>query len=532
MTEPRSGDGGTGSGNPRRPSGDQGRGGGKPASSPGPAAAAERIPGAALLAYVQGRRWFGAKGGAPTAARVAHALQLPWADGAFAILRIDVELASGTQQYQLPVAARAAAPAGVMAIAQLDGLALYDATEDPGFRRELASAFARGCVVEYDGGRWVVEPAGTTPLVLPPDAGSTLGSAEQSNTSIRFGTSAILKLFRRLEPGMHPDVEITEFLTIEQRFPNTPVLFGTMRWEDRDGTTVGGMLQELVAGATDAWAYVLEVGRPYVTAVRDRTIENAFARDAAQLGRVTRAMHDALAADPTHPAFAPEPAEEEELQDWGERAEQQVDAAVDLLERQLAAGRVPRERVEEAKAVIRRRDHYLDLVDEAVEEVDEDAGACIRHHGDYHLGQVLRTAAGEFMIIDFEGEPARPLEERRRRHSALRDVAGMLRSFEYAAATLAVEARASGPSALDPGTVEVRAGLWERDARRHFLDGYFGSEVPAFLPRARANADRLLMLFEIEKVFYELAYELNNRPDWVGIPLRGIAKLTTVRSER
>jgi maltose alpha-D-glucosyltransferase/alpha-amylase len=138
---------------------------------------------------------------------------------------------------------------------------------------------------------------------------------------------------------------------------------------------------------------------------------------------------------------------------------------------------------------------------------------------------VLRTAAGEFMIIDFEGEPARALVERRRKQSALRDVAGMLRSFSYAAATLAAEAR-QGKGALDPGTVEVRAGRWERDARKAFLDAYFGAGPARFLPRDPENARRLLALFEIEKVFYELGYELNNRPDWVAIPLRGIARLT------
>lgn len=495
--------------------------------NPMPAAEAARsLESDALLRYVQARRWFGAKGGAPTAVRVAHAVALPWEDGAFALLRIEVDTASGVQHYQLPIAARATPPSGSTAIATVGALTLFDATEDPVFRQELATAFAHGCVVEYDGGRWVVERAGDRPLMLPPGAEISLGSAEQSNTSMRLGALAILKLFRKLEPGEHPDVEITEFLTVRQGFQHTPVLLGTMRWEDAQGTTVGGMLQELVRGAADAWEHALATGRPYFTAPRDSTPEDTFAADAAQLGRVTRAMHEALSRDDSSPAFAPEPAEEEDLQDWAERAEQQVGQAIDLLERQLAAGRVKADRAEEAKVVVRRREHYLELIHEIVETVDEDAGRCIRHHGDFHLGQVLRTAAGEFMIIDFEGEPARPLDERRRKQSALRDVAGMLRSFSYAAATLAAEARGDGPSALDPATVELRAGRWERDAREAFLAGYFAGAAADFLPRDPANARRLLALFEIEKVFYELSYELNNRPDWVGIPLRGVARLT------
>ena len=487
---------------------------------------ARQVGSDALLAYIRTRRWFGAKGGAPTAVRVAHALALPWADGAFALLRLEVDTSSGVQRYQLPVAARVSVPAGVQSIASVDGLTLFDASEDADFRHELANAFARGCTVEYDGGRWIVEPAGDTPMVLPPGTEIALGSAEQSNTSMRLGTSAILKIFRKLDAGEHPDVEITRFLTIARGFPNTPVLLGTMRWEDGGVSTVGGMMQELVPGATDAWAHALEVGRSFFMAPRDRTPPNAFAADAAQLGRVTRAMHEALAGDHDDAAFAPEPVEEEELQDWSEATERQISDAVDLLERQITSGNVKGDRLEEAKVIVRRRDHYLDLIEEIVEEVDEDGGLAIRHHGDYHLGQVLRTAAGEFMVIDFEGEPARPLEERRRRHSALRDVAGMLRSFSYAAATLVAEARA-GSAGIDPGTLELRSGRWERDARQSFLDGYFGGAAAGFLPKASANSRRLLSLFEIEKVFYELAYELNNRPDWVAIPLRGIARLTT-----
>jgi trehalose synthase-fused probable maltokinase len=143
----------------------------------------------------------------------------------------------------------------------------------------------------------------------------------------------------------------------------------------------------------------------------------------------------------------------------------------------------------------------------------------IRHHGDYHLGQVLRTEDGDFQIIDFEGEPARPLAERRERSSALRDVAGMLRSFAYAAATLAAEQQSSGEVAAR------RASEWERGARDAFLDGYQGGGNCAYLPSTPRKVDAVRELFETEKVFYELSYELNNRPAWVWIPLAGISAL-------
>ena len=174
---------------------------------------------------------------------------------------------------------------------------------------------------------------------------------------------------------------------------------------------------------------------------------------------------------------------------------------------------------------MRRADHYLNVVDEIVSTLHGDAGLAIRIHGDYHLGQVLRTARDDFMIIDFEGEPARSLAERRAKASPLRDVAGMLRSFAYASATLGTEAKG-----LDQGTREVRIGRWERDTRDAFLRGYLSSDdrgAPqrGILPDNTDHTRALLRLFELEKVFYELSYELNNRPDWAWIPMRGIAKL-------
>ena len=157
-------------------------------------------------------------------------------------------------------------------------------------------------------------------------------------------------------------------------------------------------------------------------------------------------------------------------------------------------------------------------------EIGDDVGRRIRHHGDYHLGQVLQAADGEFMVIDFEGEPARPLAERRAKHSALRDVAGMMRSFAYAAATCAEEARPE----LGDRDARARARRWERELRDAFMRGYLpeGREHPSFLPQARARLDVLLTLFETEKVLYELTYELNNRPTWLWIPLRGLIGMT------
>jgi maltose alpha-D-glucosyltransferase/alpha-amylase len=173
-----------------------------------------------------------------------------------------------------------------------------------------------------------------------------------------------------------------------------------------------------------------------------------------------------------------------------------------------------------ADAVLRRRTELLGDLDALADAVGSHPGERIRHHGDYHLGQVLKGADGRFMIIDFEGEPARLLAERRAPHSALRDVAGMLRSFAYAAASAAMETGGVGASA----DVERRSARWEREARDAFLAGYQAAGPAAFLPADPDAVAPLVTLFELEKVFYELAYELNNRPDWIWIPLRGIGR--------
>jgi maltose alpha-D-glucosyltransferase/alpha-amylase len=259
---------------------------------------------------------------------------------------------------------------------------------------------------------------------------------------------------------------------------------------------------------------------------------NDFLVDAERLGIVTRAMHDSLATGTTD-AFRPERITEEDVHRWARRAKEQIVDALAVLSRAIDTGTLAHERAAEAKALVGRREHYLAFVDETARSVGSDAGYRLRTHGDYHLGQVLRTASGDFMIIDFEGEPARPITERREKVSPLRDVAGMLRSFAYAAATLGGESKG-----LDLTTREIRVGRWERDARDAFLRGYQipggGSERAArtspvhALPGNPEKLRALLTLFETEKAFYELVYELNNRPTWAWVPLRGIAKLLAV----
>jgi len=484
----------------------------------------------ALIAFLTPRRWFGAKARKPSSARFRDAIRLPWENGRYAIARLEVTTGSGeTKQYQVPLCVRSddeigdAPPKSVIArVVAGDGEGLlFDAVEDGGFLRALAEAFARGGSFGAEAGKWIVEPLSAKSFVVPPNAELKVGSAEQSNTSLIIGEQAILKLFRRLEEGENPDVELTRFLTIEAKFAHTPTLLGVIHFEEGGATSVAGMLQEFLPKSVDAWSYALDRGKPYFQAAKDKDVANTFLSDAEKLGVVTRAMHEALATGQSA-NLAAEPVRKEELQRWASRARDWVRDGLSLLQRQLRANALPKPRAAEAEALATRTERYLGVVDEIVNSVSGDAGLATRIHGDYHLGQVLRTARDDFMIIDFEGEPARSLPERREKASPLRDVAGMLRSFAYAAATLGTDARA-----LDLATRELRVGRWERDVREAFLHGYLRDEgkTRGILPSDAEHTRALIRLFETEKAFYELMYELNNRPDWVWIPMRGIAKL-------
>ncbi len=489
------------------------------------------------VAFLRGRRWFGSKATVKSA-RVRDVIELPWegggSDGQYAVVRLDVETDAGRDLYQVPLQHAS------------DGI--RPAEENPVFLRHLASALARGGSYGDAGGvRWVIAPESEQGLVVPVDAPVRVATGEQSNTSIMFDDEGILKLFRRLETaggGEHPDIELTRYLTVDAGFAHTPTLLGTIRFEETGmPPMMAGMLQEYLPDSQDAWTYALERARSYFAGAPDAP--NDFTVDARRLGAITREMHDLLARAPG--ALAAEATTAADVERWADGAREWVRRATAVLARQLEQERAgrgagwSRKQVAEAEVLARRRDDYLRFVDELARDSvaaegearpgrgDGGAGGQgepkIRIHGDYHLGQVLRTAGKDYVIIDFEGEPARPLAERREKTSPMRDVAGMLRSFAYAAAATQTAVSDARGGEVDP-ELEIRAARWERDVRAAFLAGYLGTDDAGAAPAgARAGASRLVSLFETEKVFYELTYELNNRPDWVWIPMRGISKL-------
>jgi len=478
-----------------------------------------KIGDAELREFLKAQRWFGDKGRELKRVQVTDTIPVQWpeTDKKFAVARVAVTTDAGTTHYQLFLSD------GVSGA----GVPLQDALLDDDFRHGLAHAFARGETFAAGRARWIVQSESDRPLVVPASEEIRLASAEQSNSSLIIGNEAIVKLFRKLQRGVHPDVEVTRFLTVERRFLHTPVLLGTIHFADDEGVAVAGMLMELVPGAMDAWRYALDCSRGYFEAPAGEDLPIPFEDESRALGKVTRAMHEALASGDPGSDFERASAEDGDVARWAAGARRTIASACDAAQRALDGRRLPGDRIADAQAIVDRRRAYLTRAEQLAADVNDDAGSNTRTHGDYHLGQVLRSSAHQFLVIDFEGEPMRSLEERRERNSPLRDVAGMMRSLAYVAAVGSGLADLSAGDWRSRPIRESRARRWEECARSSFFQGYFGGDAATrdLLPRSPNNAGRLIALFEAEKAFYELQYELDHRPGWAWIPMRGIAQL-------
>lgn len=305
---------------------------------------------------------------------------------------------------------------------------------------------------------------------------------EQSNTSVVLGERLILKLYRRLEQGENPDLEVGAFLT-DAGFADTPAVVGALRYRAGAGEpAVAAMLQAFVPSRGDAWAAMLEALQT------DPAQATALAAD---VGGLTARMHAALASRPDEPAFPSRPAAVAETGAWRASAERQLAQAVESVSGEEHA------RVVAIAPAVRAR--FADAFGAATASVPVS-----RIHGDYHLGQLLARADGGLSVIDFEGEPARPLAERRQPGSPMRDVAGMLRSLDYAARTVE---RAHG----------LAADAWLAVAREAFLGAH---------GRIGPTESALLAAFELEKACYEVRYEAANRPGWLWLPLEAMERLS------
>jgi len=481
------------------------------------AAALERAVAAELPAALPRLRWFGAKGRTITGARVRDCGEL--GESAWLVL-VDVTFAQGPDEtYAVPLILddAAAAPGGLSLAVDLDGqrIRAADAFDNPGFCVELLSGFERESTrTTARGGSVRFAHTDRFPRLAGASIAPRRLTGEQSNTSVVYGELLIVKALRKVQPGPNLDYEVGEFLTFRARFPHVPALAGAIEHVSATGeTTTVAMLQRYVPSRGDGWRWALgELGRlPPERA--DEASEPVF-HDLFGLGAVTAALHGALASDSSDPVFAPEPLTVDDAKAAGERVAQDVRRTCGALRTRLAT--LPSAVAADARALLagaptlieRARDLHLLAAEQC---------AKIRVHGDYHLGQTLRTDTG-FVILDFEGEPARPVAERRQKQCVLVDVAGMLRSLDYAVHT-----------ALSPaGEPSPEGERWVRRANAAFLEGYLDEigRVPVrLLPASPPAFSRALAVFELDRALYEVRYELDNRPTWLGIPLRGLARL-------
>ncbi len=452
-----------------------------------------------LAAWLEQQRWYASKSRHVTGLEIDECIVLTESP-ALLVALVQARFASGSHElYQLPLTLLPRGQVGARPVVTgaQDGCAV-DAVADPELLRDLLRHMNDEQTVETECGTFTfhhVDGSGALPVDRP---ARPIG-VEQSNSSTVFGDRTVLKVFRRLEPGINPELELLQYLT-DHDFPHIAPLQGWYDYDGRSFSTTLGVAQRFFPDAIGGWELAL---------ARITSDPEGFLAELGSLGEVTARLHNCLACDATDPAFAPEEPSAESMS--------LLTATIDEDVERIFTRLPDDERV--APIAGRGQDVREQMSQRAQTGV---GGRAIRTHGDYHLGQTLhlpnggpghRAGGSEWVIIDFEGEPARPLFERRQKRSPLRDVAGMLRSFAYAASASEIMRGQSAPA------------HFEQRARNIFLEHYFSTIDPALLPGGEPAIWALLSIFELEKAVYELQYELDNRPDWLPIPVAGIVRL-------
>ena len=530
----------------------------------------ERLSDQVLPDYLARVRWFRAK--ARTVRKISLVDTVPLkADGReFRLLLFSVLYTEGNPEtYLLPLGAlpEAAArpiqehhPQGVIAYIKVgeENLLLYDAIYDPALRDALFGLIKGRRRARGDKGELVGQPgsrfreiAGKRDEVLL----SQVLKAEQSNSAVTYGDRFFFKLYRMLENGTNPDEEITRFLTEKVKFEHTPPFAGAIEYRGAGSEPMAaGLLMGLIPNQGDAWTFTLDVLASYIERLfthrnelpplpaqlpglldveRDQIPEELaglfgpfYLGMAELLGQRTAELHQALAANVQDKTWRPE-----EFSTLYQRSVYQSMRSLTrrtftLLRQNLA--RVPESEREQVAAVMEReRDVLIRLSRIMGPKI---SSMKIRIHGDYHLGQVLYTGK-DFVIIDFEGEPARTLSERRLKRSPLRDVAGMIRSFHYAA--MSALRRHTEDHPVDAAFLTPWLETWNAYVSGLFLRGYLDRlGTSSLIPKDRGHQTTLLHCFLLEKAVYELGYELNNRPEWIFLPLRGIEMILAEQPEK
>ena len=490
-----------------------------------------------LPRFIENQRWYAAKGTPIERARIVD--HVVWQEGksSWIVALLEVTAGGEAANYFMPLAlaweerdeerVRNLSTAAIAKIRQQSSVGVMgDAFADEAFCQALVSSMAKPREIATAQGKLEFRPTAAFKRLAGAAAGSLPAARPQgssSNTIVVLGERLILKGYRRLRSGASPELEMGLYLTDTVHFANCAPLAGVLQYRDKEGEpTLLAMLQAYVANQGDGWTWSLEYLRRHLEEHRtapatDTPPANAHDAYLAMIRRLatrTAELHRALATPTEDAAFAPQPLTRADLEAYKQRATEEARNALALLKGHV--GELSGSDRDKANAVLAARDEILRRIGAAVSS--DRKGTKIRIHGDYHLGQVLLTR-NDFILIDFEGEPGHSLEERRAKQSPLRDVAGMLRSFNY------VEHSALRAVAHDDVEFAKLAPLaqgWASDVRAAFLSAYDAAARGGSLYDELTPGAGLLGLFELEKALYELRYEIGNRPAWAGIPLQGI----------
>jgi len=521
---------------------------------------------ACLPDVLKSRRWFAGKARSIQSVCIVESLPIPCRSSATVLLVILVAYRDGAPEtYAFPVAAAFGDQAaqiqndipGTIVTAlkvrtkecEHTGL-LYDALWNEDFSMTLLAAIGQGSRFTGESGSLIASSTQAYGKLI--GAGAELKpavmKAEQSNTSVAYGDLLIMKVYRRLEQGVNPDLEIGRILTM-MNFSHTPPVAGSIEYIHANGETITmALLQGFVHNQGDAWKYTLEAfdqysarcraqptGREDELTLREPLLElarkeiPAFTREfigpylesVSKLGQRTAELHLALGNVQHNPDFTPEPFSLDYRRSRYESMCRLASQTCSLLRGRLDD--LPSDTEQGARLVVNSEPQILDRFRDVLEL---DTGAMrIRCHGDYHLGQVLWTGR-DFVISDFEGEPARPLSERRMKHSPIIDVAGMLRSFQYAPYAALSRQPSDIHAAGAPGRLDPWIRFWSGWVSVVFLKAYLAIAGRAsFCPGSSAEFQVLFDAYLLEKAVYEIRYELNNRPGWVHIPIRAVLEI-------
>ena len=527
---------------------------------------------ACLPDVLKSRRWFAGKARAIESVRIVESLPIPCRSNAVTLLFILVEYRDGTPEtYAFPVTAALGEQAVQIQIDMPSTIVtalkvrtkeceqtgvLYDALWNSDFSKTLLSAIGQGSRFTGETGTLIASSTQAYGKLI--NGGAALEpavmKAEQSNTSVVYGDRLIMKVYRRVEIGVNPDLEIGRILTTTN-FLHAPPVAGSIEYVRANGETITtAILQGFVHNQGDAWKYTLEAFDRYLERCRaqptgreDELILNEpllelvhkeiptfahaligpYLESCVRIGQRTAELHVALANVQNNPDVTPEPISLEYRRSRYESMCRLASQTSSLLKGRL--NDMPSDTEQEARLVVNSEPQILDRFRDFFEL--ETSALRIRCHGDYHLGQVLYTGQ-DFVISDFEGEPARPLSERRMKHTPLMDLAGMLRSFHYAPYAALSRQQSKVLAEGDGGRLDLWVRFWSGWISVVFLKAYLAIVGRAsFWPGSQEELQVLLDAHLLEKAVYEIRYELNNRPGWVKIPIRAVLEIleTTTR---